>query len=138
VGAYPPTIGEPYPFLVSAVDSDGNEVGGLRPPDVTVPLATYTGWNTRHPSTGGEGQLLDYVGATLPFPATAEERERSVDPRSSIAERYEGREDYLTRVRAAAQELATKHYLLDEDIEFVVRAAARRYDAFTRRSYRVH
>jgi hypothetical protein len=134
VGTYPPTSGEPCAFLVSAVDSDGNELGGLRVPDVTVPLATHTGWNTRHPSIGGEGQLLDYVGATLPFPATAEERDRSRDPRPSIAERYRDCDEYLTLIRAAAQGLVDQRHLLSGDIEIVVRGAALRYDAFTRRA----
>ena len=49
----PPGVGEPYTTLVSAVDQNGNEVAGIRLPDLTVPLATYTGWNLRHPSQGG-------------------------------------------------------------------------------------
>ena len=40
VTALPPKAGKPYPGLVSAVDEDGNEVGGIRLPDVSVPLAT--------------------------------------------------------------------------------------------------
>ena len=37
--------GTPLPLLVSQVDKDGNELGGLRLPDVMVPLATSAGWN---------------------------------------------------------------------------------------------
>ena len=44
----PPEVGDQYPSLVSAVDADGNEVGGVRLPAIAVPLATYTGWNVRH------------------------------------------------------------------------------------------
>ena len=44
----PPTVGDEYPMLVSALDADGNEVGGIRLPAVEVPLATYAGWNVRH------------------------------------------------------------------------------------------
>ncbi|MEP7084083.1 MAG: alpha/beta hydrolase domain-containing protein, partial [Betaproteobacteria bacterium] len=32
-----------YKPLVSAIDGDGNETGGLRLPDIVVPVATYTG-----------------------------------------------------------------------------------------------
>jgi hypothetical protein len=39
----------PIRISVPAVDRDGNEVSGIRLPDVTTPLATYTGWNLRHP-----------------------------------------------------------------------------------------
>ena len=48
----PPRLGEPYKTFVPAVDGDGNEVAGIRLPDLTVPLATYTGWNPRHASQG--------------------------------------------------------------------------------------
>ena len=52
LGSYPAApIGEAYPCLVSAVDDDGNEIAGIPMPDVSVPIATYTGWNPRHPAT---------------------------------------------------------------------------------------
>ena len=76
----PPVLGKAYPHFVSAVDRDGNEVGGIRPPDVSVPLATYTGWNLRHPDIGAPDQLMGLMGMTIPFPATREEREARGDP----------------------------------------------------------
>ena len=63
-------------------------------PDVTVPVATYTGWNPRAPETGGAGQIVSMQGSTLPFPATRAEREQRGDPRPSIEERYRDRDDY--------------------------------------------
>ena len=36
-----------YGARVCAVDSDGNEVAGIRLPPIAVPLGTYTGWNVR-------------------------------------------------------------------------------------------
>lgn len=42
----------PFPFLVPQVDADGNEVGGIRVPDLSVPLATTTGWNFRAERVG--------------------------------------------------------------------------------------
>jgi Alpha/beta hydrolase domain len=124
----PARAGEPYPSYASAVDSDGNEVAGVCLPDLTVPAATHTGWVARHPDTGAPGQLLDMMGATLPFAATPAERERTADPRPSIAERYRDRDDYLTHVRAAAEGLAATRYILDEDIDLVVQLAAERFD----------
>ncbi|MCH9011027.1 MAG: hypothetical protein IIC21_10415 [Chloroflexi bacterium] len=53
----PPKTVAPYPSLVPGVDEDGNEVAGIRLPDVAVPLATYTGWNARHSDIGGEGYV---------------------------------------------------------------------------------
>jgi hypothetical protein len=129
VGAFPPVSGEPYPAFVSNVDEDGNELAGIRLPDVAVPLATLTGWNPRHPQTGGEGQIMPMVGSTIPFAISASERERNGDPRAAIEERYRDRADYLERVRAAAEELVAQRYLLAEDVEVVVRNCEARWDA---------
>ncbi len=49
----PPQVGKPFPVLVPQVDADGNELAGIHLPEVSVPLATYTGWNLRDPSIGG-------------------------------------------------------------------------------------
>ena len=38
----PPKVGEAFPVLVPQVDADGNELSGVRLPQITVPLATYT------------------------------------------------------------------------------------------------
>ena len=112
------------------MDSDGNERGGVRMPDVAVPVATYTGWDPRHPTTGGAGQIIPMEGSTFPFAATAEERQRTGDPRPARAERYQGRDDYLARVRAAAEELVAARYLLANDVELAMEIAANRYDYF--------
>src|SRR5438105_6437270 len=119
---------EPYHSFVPALDDDGNEVAGIRLPDVSVPVATHTGWVPRHPETGGAGQLLDMMGTTLPFAKTAAERQASGDPRPSLAERYRDRDDYVSRVRAAAQALANAGYIVEEDVELAVELAAQRFD----------
>jgi len=129
IGVYPVATGEPYPALVSAVDADGNEVAGVRLPDISVPLATHAGWNPRHQETGGQGQIMPMMGSTLPLAATRSEREASGDPRPSIEERYESREAYLARVRAEAEALAADRYVVPEDVEVVVQNAATRWDA---------
>lgn len=131
VGSYPPITPQSnmIPSLVSAVDADGNERAGIRLPDVSVPLATHTGWNPRHDSTGGLGETAGLSGSSIPFALTAVERERTNDPRLSIEERYRDRDDYLTRVREAAQALAAKRFLLERDIDVAVANAAERWDA---------
>jgi hypothetical protein len=130
IGAMPAVAGpELYPDWVSTVDGDGNEVAGIRMPDITVPVATHVGFNPRHPDTGGSGQLLEYVGSTVPFAADAAAREAAGDPRPSIGERYRDRADYLERIRAAAHELVERKYLLAEDLEVCVEIAGARYDA---------
>jgi hypothetical protein len=130
IATLPVSLGERYQNVVSQVDADLNELGGIQLPDLTVPVASFTGWNPRAPETGGSGQILSMQGSTLPFPATKAEREQTGDPRRSIEERYRDRYDYLTRVRAAAEVLVDRRYLLAEDVDAVVEAAASRYDAF--------
>jgi hypothetical protein len=128
IGRYPAQpCGVSYPCAVSAVDDDGNETAGVRMPDVTVPVATHAGFNPRHPDTGGEGQIIDYFGSSVPFARTAAERERLGDPRPSLEERYAGVEAYESAVRAAAQELVAERLLLPDDVELSVRLARRRY-----------
>jgi hypothetical protein len=126
----PPKVGKPYANLVSAVDEGGNELAGIRLPDISVPLATYTGWNVRHPDIGGPGQTLSLLGSTIPFPATRAERQASGDPRPAITERYASKEDYLRRVKHAAETLVQQGYLLAEDLPTVTDQAAQRYDLF--------
>jgi hypothetical protein len=64
----PPLRGIPYPYFVPAVDRDGNDVAGIRLPDLTAPLATHTGWNLRHEQIDASGRLLNLTGATVPSP----------------------------------------------------------------------
>src|SRR5690606_28923859 len=100
---FPVTEHEEYPAFASAVDEDGNEVAGVRPPDVAVPVATYTGWNPRHSDIGAADQILNMQGITHFFPRTKADREATGDPRRSIEERYASRDDYLSRVREYAE-----------------------------------
>jgi hypothetical protein len=128
IGRYPVVEGGVYPAYVSNVDSDGNEVAGIKLPDVTVPIATNTGWNPRHPDTGGADQIMAMQGFTMFFPRTKEEREATGDPRLSIEERYSSKEAYLAEVRKQAEALAHDRYILEEDIETVVSDASLRWD----------
>jgi hypothetical protein len=124
----PPVAGEPYPHFVAEVDLDGNEVSGIRLPDLTVPLATYTGWNLRHPQIGAPQQLMSLMGSTIPFPATVGERAAKGDPRRSIDERYPNKAAYLDQVRGAANGLIESGYLLAEDLERILAQSAHRWD----------
>jgi hypothetical protein len=111
----PPKVGPPFPVLVPQVDADGNEKDGVRLPEITVPLATYTGWNLRDPSIGAPDQRVSFEGSYIPFPKNAADREKSGDPRKSIAERYSSREDYLTRYAASLDDLIKQRWILPED-----------------------
>jgi hypothetical protein len=94
-----------------------------------VPVASHTGFNSRHEDTGGAGQLLEYVGSTVPLSTDKAAREATGDPRLSMAERYNSRDDYLVQVRAAAQALAEQRYILPHDVGLCIEIAAARYDA---------
>ncbi|MGH2519594.1 MAG: alpha/beta hydrolase domain-containing protein, partial [Chloroflexota bacterium] len=126
----PPRFAERLPELVAATDADGNELGGLRHPDVSVPLATYTGWNP-HRGPDGTTSLLSLTGATIPLPPTAAARAASGDPRPAISERYPSREAFVEQLRAAATELVSQRYLLPKDVDLLVSRSASRYDRLT-------
>ncbi len=124
----PPKVGARFASVVSAVDGDGNEVAGIRPVELAEPLATFTGWNPRHPEQGAPGDIMSMMGSTLAFARTADACVERGDPRPSIAERYASRDVYLARVRAAAQALVEKRHMLAEDVDAVVERAGARWD----------
>ena len=110
-----PIAGHDYVILVPTVDADGNEIAGIRLPEISVPLSTMTGWNTRA-AVFAEGAVM-MVGANFPFAASAEERRAGGDPRLSIEERYANKQDYVDAVMRAAAELQEARLLLAEDAE---------------------
>jgi hypothetical protein len=118
----------PLPFLVPQVDADGNELAGIRVPEVTVPLATTTGWNFRAERIGNPTTVYALLGSYVPLARTRAEREARRDPRLSIEERYKGRDDYLTRIRAAANGLVQERLILEQDVEDVVQRATRHWE----------
>lgn len=125
IAAYPPKAGAPYRTYVSAIDADGNELAGIRPIEVLAPLATYMGWNPRHPDTGAPSDLMQMMGSTLPFPLTRADKTRANDPRASIAERYGSRAGYLGAVREVAAKLVASRHMLAEDVDTVLDRAGR-------------
>jgi len=111
----PPKVGSAFPVLVPQVDADGNEIGGIHLPEISVPLGTYTGWNLRDGSIGAPTQRVAFEGSYLPFPKDDEERRKTGDPRRSIGERYKGREEYLEKFAKATEELIRERWILPED-----------------------
>lgn len=122
----PPRAGPAYQTLLPMVDSDGNELAGVRYPDIEVPLGTFTGWNIRTKAYGAPGMLLRWQGSHLPFARTEQERQSNDDPRPSIVERYPTREIYLGKVAEAALKLRFERFLLDEDLVDILKRAAER------------
>ncbi|HXZ80134.1 MAG TPA: alpha/beta hydrolase domain-containing protein [Terriglobales bacterium] len=112
----PPKVLGSYPALVPQVDKDGNDLGGVRLPSLTVPLATYTGWNLRDPSIGAPTQRCSFVGSYIPFAKTAADRRKTGDPRLSITERYQSRAQYMGLYAEAALALIKQRFLLQRDL----------------------
>jgi hypothetical protein len=110
-----------YAVLVPQVDADGNDIAGVRTPQLEVPLATHTGWNYR--SAGSTQARYSIVGSFLPFARTRAERTRTNDTRLSIEERYRSRADYVARIAVAAHALVQERLWLAEDLERAVSRA---------------
>jgi len=125
LGRVPPQVlPDAYGVLLPKVDADGNEVSGIRLPDVAVPTGTATGWAVRAPNAGDSGALCGLDGFFLPVARTKAEREANGDPRPSLEERYRDKSDYVTKVRQAAAALEREGYLLAEDAQRIVDRAA--------------
>jgi len=108
-----PSNGPIYPSFVPRTDADGNDIAGIRLPEVQVPIATYTGWALRaapHNDDGCEGS-----GQYILFPKTKAERLGSGDPRLSIEERYGNLETYSSRLQNAVDGLVRSGFLLPAD-----------------------
>jgi hypothetical protein len=121
-GNEPPALRAPahLPEAVIQVpkrDADGNAVGGVRLPDLAVPLGTHGGQNQPQ-------STCSLVGSYSAFAATRVQRESSGDARLSIAERYRNRDDYVNRIRIAALDLMEGGFLLPEDAAVIVQSAA--------------
>ncbi len=111
----PPQARAEYKVRVPRSGPDGNELGCLLPPEVAVPVATYTGWNLRKAGIGGEGQLVSLTGSYLPFARTKADREQSGDPRLSVQERYPTLDAYIAQFSKECDRLHAAGYLLEED-----------------------
>ncbi|MCC6365086.1 MAG: hypothetical protein IT165_16355 [Bryobacterales bacterium] len=120
----PPTIKEyAYPALVPRTDPDGNDVAGIRLPEIAAPLATYTGWGLRDGPAADDG--CDASGQQIPFAQTQSERLAKGDPRLSIEERYQNHDGYVRAVRNVVRRLLRERLLLLDDAEQYVTAAER-------------
>jgi Alpha/beta hydrolase domain len=124
----PPLAGPPYPTLVPQVNKDGNELAGIKMPEVAVPLATYTGWNLRSPSIGAPDEMFSMAGSFIPFAKTKGDRLNRHDPRLSVEERYRAEPEYLDQISAAAQRLVKTGFLLEEDVPLLRERASEEWN----------
>jgi hypothetical protein len=98
----PPARQERFALMVSSVDHNGNELGGLLPWEVAVPLATYTGWFPGNPKSS--------IGIIVPF-----ETSQDSSGRDTVTSLYKSKTDYMSQVSAYVDGMVSQGYLLDQD-----------------------
>jgi len=109
-----PANGPIYPSWVPATDADGNDIAGVRLPEVAVPLATYTGWGLRATANGGPDGC-EAAGQYIPFPTTRAQRIAAGDPRLSIEERYTNFTGYYFTLMQYMNTMVSNRLILPED-----------------------
>ncbi len=123
--------GSDLPLLVPKSDPDGNDLGGIRMPDVAVPLATATGWVFRPETYGSPEDFYILRGAWLPLAKTKSQRQKNKDPRLSLEERYDSKEDFIGQVTVAVEKLIEQGFLAESDLEPQIKQAGERWDWIT-------
>lgn len=127
----PPVLGRPFPSLVCQLDSNGNELAGIRNIELRVPLATYFPWNLRTGFKGGSDQLTDFLGTFIPFPLTEEEKRKNKDPRPAILSLYPQKSDYIQKVGREADMLIEQGFVLPQDKSYLLAKASSLWDFMT-------
>jgi hypothetical protein len=120
-----PTVLQVLPQVVPAVDSDGNELAGLKAPLLQNPLGSYLGYNT-FPAGFQKGQTCIQnapAGGYVAFAETLDARRATNDPRPSLEERYGTHEEYVKRVKASADAMVEQRYLLRADADQMIAQA---------------
>jgi len=106
--------------LAPKLDSDGNPIGGIRLPDVAVPIASHGYLNAPRTVT-----VCRQAGTYRPFARTEMDRKSTNDTRLSLEERYpSGLNEYVSKIRQAVRALIRERLLLEEDGIVITHAAA--------------
>jgi len=111
--AEPPRLLGTYPVLVPQTGADGNETSGIRLPRITVPVATYTGWNFRSADVGFPNSRASFYGSYIPFAQLP----------------YRDKNEYLGRYTLAALKLIDERFLVASDLDALLRRGAEEWDA---------
>jgi hypothetical protein len=119
----PPISGPSYEMFVPNSNSDGLNVGGIRPIQVRAPLGTTMGWNIRNEEHRPQDSMCSLTGTYAPFATTKAERLAIGDPRPSLEERYKNHDGFINAVTKAAHELVRARFLLKEDGDKYIQAA---------------
>lgn len=120
----PPTeiASEQYPVFVPAVNDIGNERPGVRVPQLTVPTATYTGWNLREHGPA-ENAMASITGGYFPLPESTANTDDPTESRPAVTELYSSKEEYEVQIVSAAEQLVEEGFMLEEDKERIATQA---------------
>jgi hypothetical protein len=129
IDVQPPRVLGSYRVLAPKCDADGNELGCLLPPEVAVPIATYTGWSLRRQDVGATNELVSLTGSFIPFPVSDVDQKSAGDPRRSVQSRYGTHSEYVARFTAECERLQAAGFLLAEDAERLPKLHAERVKA---------
>jgi hypothetical protein len=99
-------------------DEDGNAIGGVRLPDMQVPLGANAQQNP--PLSFACALAAAYVA----FPRSQDDADFHHDGHRPVLVRYKTRNDYVDRIRAAARNLGRDGFLLPEDQAIIIQSAA--------------
>jgi len=89
----------------------GWQLDGRWLPDLTIPLATHTGWNLRHQDVGNPDLVIGITAGwplDTPVSATHADREATGDPRCPLQSVIRRGQDYVRQVRTAVQALVDR------------------------------
>ena len=100
----------------------------------TVPLATYYRLESAR-SFDRRARPARLLRGFLPaFPKTAAERQKTGDPRKSIAERYSNRNDYMSKYSRALDKLVKARWILQEDRSAFLQRAEQEWQEATKQN----
>ncbi len=114
IDTHPDYSDHDYGALVPAVNADNNDLAQstILPPAAMVPVATFTSWNLRAPTTGAEKSLARLAGGYIPYAKDTVTALQARDQRNSIAGLYPSFDDYLAKYEAATDRLVAEGFLL--------------------------
>ncbi len=103
-----------YTVLLPTSDAQGNDKGGVRMPDLSVPITTSKGYSVRK-SGFVAGDQNGLSSSQLAF-ALLTASKNAADPRQSVQQLYTNKAGYLAQWNAAVDALAAKGLLLPDDV----------------------
>ena len=106
----PPRILGHYQPLVPQAGADGNDVAGVRMPEVACAIAAWTGWNLRSTTIGASDYLLANTGSWIPLP-------------DAMTKRFRSGRDYGECIERESKALFERRLLMPGDLRAVINAA---------------